>query len=255
MSRTAKIILATVAMVILGAAAVTVKLVWFPSVKEAWFQVNPQRLRRVPPGIVVVRPTHYPKAATNSVSYSNNGKGWMVGRNVSFQVLMAMAYSYNPGRVSLPPSAPENNFDILVTVSPNPNEHLKTAIQKKTGYTASVETQDADVLALKVTDPNSPGLQVSNGDEKQNTNFKNGRLFFTHTKLSEISSGLTSVLKMPVVDKTDLTNFYDFSLAWKPGMNPNNLSRDDIDKILAEWGLDLEPDTASIEMLVVKRAN
>src|SRR5271154_5591012 len=144
MSRTTKIILATVATIILVAAVVTVKLVWFPSVKETWFQVNPQRLRQVPAGICIVRPTHYPKAATNSVSYSNNGKGWMVGRNVSLQVLMAMAYSYDSSRVSLPSSVPENNFDILVTVSPDSREHLRAAIQKKTGYTAGVETQDAE---------------------------------------------------------------------------------------------------------------
>ena len=34
-----------------------------------------------------------------------------------------------------------------------------------------------------------------------------------------------------------------------------NLDSETGRKILAEWGLELEPDTASLEMLVVKRAN
>jgi uncharacterized protein (TIGR03435 family) len=255
MDRTVKILLASIAVVVVLAAAMTVKLIWFPSVKETWFQVNPQRLRQVPPGICVVRQTHFPKAQTNYVSYSNNNKGWMVGRNVTFQMLMAMAYQYNPGRIYLPPSAPKNNFDFVVTAEPKPSDHLRAAILRKTGYTASVENRDTDVLALKVTDPNSAGLKISDTGEKQNMNVKNGRLYFTHMKLNNITDGLAGVVKMPVVDETSLTNFYDFSLEWKPGTNPNNFTRDQIDKILAEWGLDLEPDTASVEMLVVKKAN
>lgn len=254
MTRTKTIVTASIA-VLLMAAVVTVKMIFFPSVKDAWFQTNGQKLRQVPQGLVVVRPTHFPKSPTNGMAFASvKGKRWMAGRNVTFQQLMATAYSYNPGRVALPPSAPKNNFDFLVTALSGPEEHLRLAIQKKTGYTASVETRDTDVLALKVEDPNSQGLKVSDAGEKGNANFKNGRLYFTHTKLAEISDGLEGVLKMPLVDKTSLTNFYDFSLAWRAGMNPNNLSRADVDKILAEWGLGLEPDTASIEMLVVEKA-
>jgi uncharacterized protein (TIGR03435 family) len=66
-------------------------------------------------------------------------------------------------------------------------------------------------------------------------------------------------LKTPVVDKTDLTNFYDFSLIWDAKtaqqIQNNTLDNETGRKILAEWGLGLEPDTASIEMLVVKKAN
>jgi uncharacterized protein (TIGR03435 family) len=66
------------------------------------------------------------------------------------------------------------------------------------------------------------------------------------------------MLKTPVVDKTGLTNFYDFSLAWdaqtRRGIQNGTLSPEEGEKILAGWGLALEPDTASIEMLVVEKA-
>jgi uncharacterized protein (TIGR03435 family) len=76
-------------------------------------------------------------------------------------------------------------------------------------------------------------------------------------KLNLVTDGLENILKTPVVDKTGLTNFYDFSLIWdahtaqqiQNGTLDNETGR----KILAEWGLGLEPDTASIEVLVVKK--
>jgi len=259
MTRTKTIVLISIATVLV-AAVVAVKMIFFPSVKEAWFQTNGQKLRQVPAGIVVVRPTHFPKSPTNGMAITNvKGKLWLVGRNVSFEQLMATAYSYNPGRVYLPPSAPKNNFDFLVTALSDPDEHLQLAIQKKTGYTASVETRDADVLALKVEDPNSPGLKVSGDGEKEDVRPKNGRLYFTHSRLQEVVDGMERMLKTPVVDKTGLTNFYDFSLAWDPQtqrqIQNNTLDPDTGKKILDGWGLGLEPDTASIEMLVVKKAD
>jgi uncharacterized protein (TIGR03435 family) len=61
------------------------------------------------------------------------------------------------------------------------------------------------------------------------------------------------------VDKTGLTNFYDFSLIWDTKtaqqIQSGTLDNETGKKILAEWGLGLEPDTASIEMLVVKKAD
>ena len=258
MTRT-KTIVIIVAAVLLIASAVGVKMIFFPSVKDAWFQTNGQRLRQVPEGLVVVRPTHFPRSPTNGMAYANGGKRWIVGRNVTFQQLIAVAYSYNAGRIVLPPMAPKNNFDFLATVSSGPEEHLRAAIQKKTGYTAGVETRDTDVLALRVEDAYSPGLKVSDAGEKADVRPKNGRLYFTHQRLTVVTSGLEQMLKTPVVDKTSLTNFYDFSLAWDPQtqrqIQGGTLDPDTGKKILAEWGLSLEPDTASVEELVVKKVN
>ena len=259
MTRTKTIVLISVAVVLI-AAGVAVKMIFFPSVKDSWFQTNGRKLQQVPAGFVVIRPTHFPKSSTNGMAFANvKGNRWMIGRNVTFQQLMATAYSYNAGRVYLPPSAPKNNFDFLVTTSSSPEDHLRVAILKKTGYAASVETRDTDVLALKVEDANSPGLKVSDADEKQDVSPKKGRLYFTHMKLNVVTDGMEQMLKTPVVDKTDLTNFYDFSLAWdaptRRQIQNGTLNPETGGKILSEWGLGLEPDTASIEMLVVKKTN
>ena len=246
---------------VLAGAAVAVKLIFFPSVPDKIFQVrNNAVLQHAPPGLVIVRPTHFPKPPTNSMSAALvKGTSWMVGRNVTFQMLMAAAYSYNPERIVLPVGAPKQNFDFLVTKAGDPREHLQSAIRNKLGYTADKETRDVSAFALKVENPNSDGLKISRDDEKENTDVKNGRLYATHMKLSFVIDEVTSILKMPVVDKTGLTNFYDFSLVWDDktaqAIQSGALGMDTGKKILAEWGLGLEPDTASLEMLVVKKVN
>ena len=113
-----------------------------------------------------------------------------------------------------------------------------------------METRDTDVLALKVKDPNSPGLKVSDASEKEDVSQKKAGFYFTHVKLNVVTDGMEQLLKTPVVDKTDLTNFYDFSIAWdaqtQRQVQNGTLDPETGKKILAEWGLGLEPDTASI---------
>jgi uncharacterized protein (TIGR03435 family) len=252
-----------VSMVVLVLAVVAVKMIFFPSVSDKYFQINAARLRQAPPGLVIVRPTHFADSTKrsspqNQLGYASiKGEQWMVGINLTFQNLMATAYSCNAGRVALPSDAPKGNFDFLVTVPKDPQARLQSAIRRKLGYTADLETRDTPVLALKVEDPNLPGLKVSTATTENETQ-KNGRLYFTHMRLTFVTDNLEQILKMPAVDKTGLTNYYDFSLIWDAQtakqIQSGTLDNETGKKILAEWGLGLEPDTASIEMLVVKKA-
>lgn len=172
-------------------------------------------------------------------------------------MLMAWAYNQNPGRISLPWGAPTNDFDVLMTAAGDPQQLLQAAVRRKLGYTAHEETKDTAVLDLKVENPNAPGLKVSGNDEKQDTSYKSGRLYFTHTRLGEIIQGMEEMVRTPVVDQTGLTNFYDFSLVWdarmQRAMQEGKIDEDTGKKILGDWGLGLEPDTAPVEMLVVEK--
>lgn len=258
-----KAILLTSVMVLVLAMAVAVKLMFFPAVDDKYFLINQQRLAQAPPGLVIVRPTHFPsspkkQSPPGTMQTNSKGEIRMVGRNVPFQQLIAIAYSYNPGHITLPPGAPKENFDYLVTVPKDPAARLQAAIRRKLGYTAQVETRDTPVFALKIIDPALPGLKVSTATQ-QDISPKNGRLYFTHAQLSIVTDALEGMLKTPVVDKTGLTNFYDFSLSWDTQtqrlIQGGTLDNETGSKILAEWGLGLEPDTAAMEMLVVKKTN
>ena len=86
-----KIVATGTAIFLVIAMAVVVKLVFFPSVNDSFFQISQARLRQAPPGIVIVRPTHFANASTRPSPQQDIGvvnvKGtmWMVGRNIAFQ--------------------------------------------------------------------------------------------------------------------------------------------------------------------------
>jgi uncharacterized protein (TIGR03435 family) len=62
---------------------------------------------------------------------------------------------------------------------------------------------------------------------------------------------LESSFKQPVVDRTGMTNFYDFSVEmnWH---GPNGPDHQQLESLLGNLGLKLEPATESIRMLVVE---
>ena len=67
---------------------------------------------------------------------------------------------------------------------------------------------------MKIANPALPGLQLSNDNEKRNVAFRKEHLHFTHMPLAVIVNGLGRSLDTPVVDKTGLTNSYNFAFAW-----------------------------------------
>jgi uncharacterized protein (TIGR03435 family) len=237
--------------------AVVVKWRFFPSIKDEYFKSDYRQFQKVPGNLLVVRPTHFslPSNGTSFSSYTRSPSGQNIvrrmGRNVPLERVIAMAYQCNPSRIVPPLTKPKGNFDFLVTV-PNPSqERFKAAIQKKLGYTAHWETRDTDVLLLEARTPNPPGLKVSTA-EKGNVSFKNGKYEFTHMRLESVIGFLEYTLKQPMLDRTRLTNFYDFSveLGWSGPSGPDQKTTE---KILDDLGLKLEPGNESVQMLVVEK--
>ncbi len=252
----------TVALLTLAtvAAALVVKQQFSPSAKDAWFEPDTDKLRLVPEGIVLIRSTHFPH---------NSGKirhiheeeilARTLGRNVTLREIIAEAYDCNPSRVVLPSDAPKGDFDFLVTAPGDAREHLQTVLAKKLGYAAHRETQDADLLILKIENPRLPGLAVSPRNENPDLKVADGKLYFKHQPLSLMLDGLQAGLSQPILDQTGLTNFYDFSVVWneriEKKMKTGAFDFDGVKKVLSEWGLGLEPDTAPLDMFVVKKAH
>jgi uncharacterized protein (TIGR03435 family) len=100
-------------------------------------------------------------------------------------------------------------------------------------------------------------MALSAEGEREDINYKKGKLYITHMKLKELTGPHEQTLKTPVVDETGLTNYYDFSLGWNTQflmqLRDAAAARPAVDKLLGDWGLGLEPDNASLEMLVVKK--
>jgi len=257
---TKTIVAVAVAILTLVATATVANSQSSPALSDSYFEPNADSLRQVPANIAVVQPTHFPKTAAGKIRHVHDGDSLarIVGRNVTFRDLIAEAYDCEPGSVVLPLDAPKGGFDFLVTVSPHTRAHLRSAIEAQLGYIASSETRDTQVLVLQVKDPALPGLTVS-ADGDTDINYRDGQLYFTHQPLSTVLRGLEDGLGLPVVDKTGLTNNYDFTLPWNEkatqAMREGGFHFDGAQKVLNTWGLELKPDTARLEMFTVKKTN
>jgi uncharacterized protein (TIGR03435 family) len=254
--------LAGALIVLLLALAVVVKWAFFPSVKEDYFALNERNLQQVRSGLLVVRPTRFGRSHFNgtvwtTVTASGSQVQRIVGRNVNLRDLMATAYGHNASSIAMPSDAPQTNYDFLVTVRGKPRQKLQAAIRKSLGYTARIELHEAEVLAVKVEDASLPGLTVSEPEQKQNVSFGDGKLCFQHLRLGELAGGMEQVFRTPVVDKTGLTDFYNFCVPWGIEMQQQlqdaARARHLVEEILRSFGLALKPDTAQINMLVVKK--
>lgn len=254
-----KTLIITISVAIFAVAAVAI-VAGHHAVKNAYFEPDTDKLRRVPTNLLVVQPTRFPHSYGKIRHYhENENLARTVGRNVSFQAMMAEAYDCDFAQVVLPPGTPQGNFDFLVTLRGHVREQLRTAIQKQVGYTAHRETRDTDALILKVTNPSLPGLTVSPSDESNDANYKNGKLYFTHKPFDYIVDGLSQGIDRPVLDLTGLTNYYDFSMVWnsdiEKAMQHGLLHLDGTEKFLANWGLGLEPTNVSMDVYIVEKAN
>lgn len=247
--------------ILLVVVAMVVKGEFFPAIKDAYFLADSHQLRLVPANLVVVRLSHFPPSDHDRIRHvhANDHVVRTVGHNVSLRDMMAEAYDCDVGQVVLPAGAPKSGFDFLVTTPMETRKHLQAAIQKSPGYVAHIESRNVDVLNLKVTNPSLPGLTVSPDSEADDTNFKDGKLYFKHQPLSVVLKGLEAGLSLPVEDQTGLTNFYDFSLVWNQDLQQKiktgGLDQDHVNKFLNSWGLALEPDTKTTDMLIVEKAH
>jgi uncharacterized protein (TIGR03435 family) len=249
---------AVVGIAVLVVAAVVVK--FSLRVKSAYFEPETAQLRLVPSNLVVVRSTKSPGAIAKVCEIKGNGGAVTraVGRNVRLQDVIGEAWDYNPSRVVLPPEAPKGGFDFLVTKAPDARKLLQTAVLKKLGYSAHEETRDTEVWVLKAENSGLSRLTVSPDNERGGASVRDGKLFLTHQRLSIIMGGLSQGLNRPVVDKTGLDKFYDFSVPWTPEvqqrMQGGAFSLDGVKKVLGSLGITLKPDTQAQEMCVVEKA-
>ncbi len=238
------------------ATAIVVKTGFSPAIKDSYFELNYLKFRMVPKNLLVVRPTHFTKGTGSFITTTSPKPGQnvlrMLGRNVPLEQVMAMAYGGNSARVVPPLLKPNGNFDCLITVPDQPRERFQAAVKKKLGYTAHWESRDTDVLLLETIIPNPPAFKLS-ADPNEKAYFQGGKYWFFHMRPASIMGYLEDSFKQPVLDRTGLTNFYDFSVAisWHANDEP---TPDELKNTLGKLGLKLEPATESVQMLVVEEA-
>jgi uncharacterized protein (TIGR03435 family) len=250
----------TASLLVLVALALIIKRIWFPSV-EPFFSLDYEHLREAPANILVLRPTKFAESRrpgtlvrhmpTTSGHYDPR-QIRLVGRNVSFAEVIAIAYQCQQSRVLLPANAPTNGFDFLVT-KPKPEEVLQQALKRKLGYTAGWKERDVEVFELKVRVPNAAGLRPSAAGAFGRSEYKNGKLHFRHAQVQLLTGMLQGSFKKPVMDKTGLKGFYDFSIPWERSGRRYGPDAAALNEYLGELGLALVPATEWMPMMVVEK--
>ena len=116
------------------------------------------------------------------------------------------------------------------------------------------EVPDKNVLLLTLKTPNAPGLKSPSMNYPASRKVVPGEFYGADTPISYLAHPLLEFyFKMPVIDKTGLTNRYDFILKWNEP-NPKQHNFDGLKQALTDQlGLELVSTNMPIKMLVVER--
>lgn len=209
--------------------------------------IDSRVLDKLPPAFIL-RPTRFLNNGGGVGSYNRR-----LMRDASVQSLVSEAYSFPDTRIIFPPNLPSSTFDLLLTLPDHPKELLQEEIKKRFGLVTHKERREVDVFRLRVGNPNAPNLKRNNHrDQNAMWSGDSYRVTIRNETLGGFISSIESKVERPLLDETHLKGWYDLDLQWKP--KPGESEKDAYRRALSEQlGLELVPDRAPIELLVVEK--
>jgi uncharacterized protein (TIGR03435 family) len=190
----------------------------------------------------------------------------MLGRAISFDALMGMAYDVDVNQIVPPPDKVTGSFDLLMTTADASKEKLQKEIQRQFGYVAHRETRQADVLVLTLKQAGAPGLKPSRGQNNGGGGFASSSSSSAgtggqSTQVNSQNQPISSLIKKlqgyfdkPIIDRTGLTGNFDVSLT-AATENGGSESAAIMQALPVQLGLELVPTNMPVEMLVVEKSN
>jgi uncharacterized protein (TIGR03435 family) len=236
---------------LIGTAIILAAGITAIAVDDSLWDFNSYNLDKAPPGVVIIRPTHFAGGGQGLVG-SMLGK--IGGRNTGFINVVCSAYNISGSRIIFDAPIPEGRFDYAVTTTNQPEEKLQAEIKKQFGLVAHREIRETEVLLLKTNFSNSSKMKLSvtvNGSMYFGTQF-----IFTNQSVSYLRDLLESLaFEKPVLDQTGLPGRYDFVVDWpKPQGHLGEKGQVILkENLINELGLELVPSREPIEMLVVEK--
>ena len=255
-----------------GTTTIVVKKMISPSIDESLWKPDSRVFAKVPP-VLIIRPT---RSVDVSSSISTGEKAMRL--NATIAELLSVAYGIPESQMILPGGLPQDHFDLMLTLNDHPKEALQAEIKKRFGLIAHLETRDADNLALKIKNPNAPGISRSAGGNAGSMSFNTrsvssvGRLppdiaakihaasggtsgnqtTMDNQTMSDLAGYLEKQLGKTVVDQTGMTNHFNFKLQVQ--VQSGETTDDALKRsLLEQLGLELAPSAAPTEMLVVEK--
>lgn len=188
--------------------------------------------------------------------------GRFVAGDQSLKEMIAVAYRITPNRVFGPDWLDAARFDFLAKSPdgvPDTQMHpmLQALLTDRFGLSSHKEPREMPIYELVVAKSGVKMVIFPARPPRQDTT-RSPRIAAmmgdaaTTTRLAEMLSNISG---RPVVDKTGLTERYDFILSYSrpqgPGELPDNTPPDLFTAIQEQLGLRLQPARASIEVIVV----
>jgi uncharacterized protein (TIGR03435 family) len=228
---------------------------------SAWAQMDTRALNALP-AVFVLRPTHFASAEGQAGGMAKAGSK-MLGRAISFDALMSMAYDVDMAQIVTPPDKAAGSFDLLMTTADASKEKLQKEIQRQFGCVAHRESRQTDVLLLTLKQAGAPGLKSSRGQNtgggfassssSAGTGGQSRTVNSQNQPISSLVRNLQGYFDKPIVDRTGLTGNFDVSLTVKTA--DGGTESDAIMQALpVQLGLELVPSREPMEMLVVEKA-
>lgn len=190
--------------------------------------------------------------------YTNSSSGWGGGRlnarAYTVHDILPVAFDERAARILTNAPLPEGKYDFTIMQPRGGDERLsallQAALKSAFGVTGRRETNEVEVLLLKVKTPNAPGLVVS-PTPGGSFHFGPGDIGGMDVSMRGLAGALETFFKAPVIDETGLTNHYDLSLKWEQASadkpNPEGLKV----ALGEQLGLVLEPGRRPIGMVRV----
>jgi len=196
----------------------------------------------------------------------DSGRGAM-GIAQPLQTVIQAAYQTDKLRTVVADDLPAGRYDFFAKLVPPQEPHknmpadtnwagaLQKEISRRFGVVGRMESRETDVMILKPSSKGARAFKVShqmpNGLAGKPTP---GNYSFFMQPVSSLTSLLENRFQIPTLDRTGLTEKYDYSLKWdEPDFRQPNL--EGLKQALNDQlGLELVPSREPIEMLVVEKA-
>jgi uncharacterized protein (TIGR03435 family) len=250
--------IATTAIVLFAAGTTTVTVKEIQEHKTYPWQVpdvNSIVLRTTPPQIGIAR-SKFPDSMGRGMVWANEQ---VMGIGQPFNEMVSASYGQSLARTIFSGPVPSGKFDFIANLPSGNKTALQNEIRRKFGLMGKLETRNADVLLLEIQNSPAAGLQPNDPrrlDPHTQASARTGigSLSYRDQSLSSLVSFLETRFRLPVIDQTGLTGFFDMDLKWDESdyQHPNLDSLQQA--LLDQLGLELIPTNLPVQMLVIEKA-
>jgi uncharacterized protein (TIGR03435 family) len=145
--------------------------------------------------------------------------------------------------------APEGRYDFICSEPKEQQAALQKAVKDHFGLVARHELIETNVFILTLRNRDVPGLVPNSDPAGQDNNRSTDTIQCVYAPMPQLVYYLENALGTPVIDHSGLTGHFDIYIHWdgtREGL---------IKAMLPQAGLELVPDRAKIDFLIVEKAN